>query len=713
MRAIRLLVIDDDRQFCDALQKSLNEYSQIKYQVSMATTAADAENMVGSSPTFDVLLIDQKLDGASVDGIHLMTKLLQASPDSAAVVLTGVENHEDGLRALQAGADDYLVKIADRNVLARELALRLAVLVENKEARRRRLQELESLVAIQNAIIGIESEEDLTQVLESVTQSAIQVLPNIDAISIYYIDRETNEPKFGGGAGLYNLDLVRARPPNLERVLSLIIPHFSLNAARDPILKGDFVKREKIVATAVFPLTHRGERFGLMFFNYRHPQEFDEAEKHELTLFAQQAALAIHKAMLYDETHRRQQRFETIARILPIVSATLDPEQVVRAVLTEILKAIPRTRETCMLHFDEKTGDLVFSLASFEFYHIDVPEQKGRIRFRANEHSTVMRVARSGRAANVPDVSADPEYQPLVSTTKSMLCVPIQVGGETLGVIVLESNQGDAFTADDQLLLQALADQVAVALKKAQEHTQWLKAQDDLAANDAIAWMGLFGSNWSHSVNQRTFEIEGKVFLLRQAIATSSPDLEKWLNDIEEASRQLKTLQIAGKVSHEPKPGAASVEIDRVLRERVPRWCEKFPEIQLTMELGCTGIHVPIDEGWLEIPLEKLISNALKATGGVGGLSVRSAQYGNRVEVQVSDTGKGIPEEAKKYLFKRPVPKPTAREGSGLGLLIARKVLTAHGGDLILLRTIPGEGTAFMFHLPVAEIDDKGASSVQ
>lgn len=713
MRAIRLLVIDDDRQFCDGLQKSLNEYSQIKYQVSAATTAADAENIVGSSPTFDILLIDQKLDGAGVDGIHLMTKLLQASPDSAAVVLTGVASHEDGLRALQAGADDYLVKIADRNVLARELALRLAVLVENKEARRRRLQELESLVALQNAIIGIESEEDLTQVLESVTQSAIQVLPNIDAISIYYIDRETNEPKFGGGAGLYNLDLVRARPPNLERVLSLIIPHFSLNAARDPILKGDFVKREKIVATAVFPLTHRGERFGLMFFNYRHPQEFDEAEKHELTLFAQQAALAIHKAMLYDETHRRQQRFETIARILPIVSATLDPEQVVRAVLTEILKAIPRTRETCMLHYDEKTGDLVFSLASFEFYHIDVPEQKGRIRFRANEHSTAMRVARSGRAANVPDVSADPEYQPLVSTTKSMLCVPIQVSGETLGVIVLESNQGDAFTADDQLLLQALADQVAVALKKAQEHTQWLKAQDDLAANDAIAWMGLFGSNWSHSVNQRTFEIEGKVFLLRQAIANSSPDVEKWLNDIEEASRQLKTLQIAGKVSHEPKPGAVSVEIDRVLRERVPRWCEKFPEIQLTMELGCAGTHVPIDEGWLEIPLEKLISNALKATGGKGALSVRSSQYGNRVEVQVNDTGKGISEEAKKYLFKRPVPKPTAREGSGLGLLIARKVLTAHGGDLILLRTIPGEGTAFMFHLPVAEIDDKGASSVQ
>jgi len=41
--------------------------------------------------------------------------------------------------------------------------------------------------------------------------------------------------------------------------------------------------------------------------------------------------------------------------------------------------------------------------------------------------------------------------------------------------------------------------------------------------------------------------------------------------------------------------------------------------------------------------------------------------------------------------------------------LIARKVLTAHGGDLVLLRTAPGEGTTFMFYLPVAPVEDKGA----
>ncbi len=705
---IRLLLVDDDPVFCDALQKGLNDASTIKYNVTIANSKRDARTLIQTAP-FDLLLIDHRLETEDADGIHLMTDLRQISPDSTTIILTDSANHEDGLRALKAGADDYWTKNGDWQTLFSELAVRLSILVKNRESQRRRLKELESLVTIQNAIIGIESEADLTKVLDSLVQLAMQILPNVDAITIFYIDRETNEPKFGAGAGLRNLDAVRKHPPNLQRVLPLLVPQYVLNAPKDSLTKGEFVRREKIVSAAVFPLTHGGERFGLMFFNYRQPQAFDDDEKSELALFAQPAALAIHKAVLYDEMKRRQQRLETIARIMPIVTATLDPEQVVRAVLTEILKVVPRAREACMLYYEQQTGDLTFSLASFEFYHIDVPGQQGRTRIQAGEPSIPMRVARNCRAVHVPDVTLDVDYQALVSTTKSLLCVPIQVGGEMLGVLNLESNQNDAFVDDDQLLMQALADQVAVALKKAQEHTQWLKAQDDLAANDAIAWMGLFGSNWSHSVNQRTFEIEGKVFLLRQSLPNIPPEAQKWLSDIEEASRQLKSLQIAGKVTHEPKPGTASVEIDRVLREHVPRWCEKHPEIKLVMELGCNDERVMIDEGWLEIPLEKLISNALKAMGGKGTLSVWSQRYGSRIEVQVHDTGKGIPEEAKNYLFKRPVPKPTAREGSGLGLLIARKVLTAHGGDLILLRTVPNEGTSFMFYLPVAKDQVEGA----
>ncbi len=724
----RLLVVDDENAFCDALQEVLTEKDEAGYQVTTATTVKAACAAVEQAPVpFDLFLIDQRLGPAEPDGIELMQELLRSSPDSTAIVLTGFASHDDGLRALQAGANSYIPKNADWTNLFEELKIRVGALVENKKAQLRRLQELESLVKIESAVIGIQSEADLQNVLRAVVQQAKQALPQVDAITLFYTDRETGEPELGGVIGAWNPEIIESHPltPDsaVRRALHLDHPHYISNSLEDPFVQGDFVRREKIHSTAVFPLQYGADRIGCMFFNYRQPHQFDENERRELTLFAQQAALAIHKAVLYDEAKRRQRRFETVARIMPIINATLEPEQVVRAILVEVLNAVPRARQACMLHYELETGDLVFSPVSFEFYHIDIPEQQGRRRVAAHEHSIAMLVARTQKALNVPDITDNPEYLSVVSDTRSELCVPIKVDEELLGVLVLESNQIKAFAEGDQFLLEALADQMAIALKKAQEHNQLvkaqdelaanyrqlLKAQDELAANSAIAWMGLFGSNWSHTVKQRTFEIESKVFRLRRSIEPLTAPVARWLDDIEHACDQLKQLRLASEGLPEPKPGAYTVQIDQWLSQHIPRWCEKRPDVKLDMELMCGDAYVPIDERWLEIPLEKLINNALKAMLEPGFLLVRSTRHKGSVQVEIQDTGKGIPEEiAKDYLFKRPVPKPTAAEGSGLGLLIARKVLTGHGGDLILVRTELGKGTTFMFQLPIVEPKSAG-----
>jgi GAF domain-containing protein/ActR/RegA family two-component response regulator len=593
-----------------------------------------------------------------------------------------------------------------------------ALVIENARTQRdelkRQVHLLEALNQVQKAIIGIGSEADLDDVLESVVEQAMRALRDVDAITLYHLDRENDTLQLGGIDGVQDTADIKTGPYRPEsvvgRVLRLDGPRFAPNTPGDVLLSGPFVRRENIRSTAAFPLEYGQERVGCMFFNYRHPHEFDEDEKNVLQLFAQQAALAIHKATLYNEAERRRRHFETVARITPIVNATLDPDQVVRAILTETLRVVPRARQACMLHYDPETQDLTFSPVSFEFYHIDPTRQReGRARVQANERSIAGRVARTGEPANVPDVRADPDYLPLVGTTQSELCVPIKVGEKLLGVLVLESDQSGAFTDDDQSLLEALADQVAVALNQAQEHSQLKEAQGKLAASSAVAWMGIFGSNWSHTVNQRTYQIENRVHHLKKALAPLPTQVEGWLNAIEKATGQLKAHPLPGKLPAQSQSGTHGVQIDAVLRKHVKRWCNKRSDIELQLDLNCNGTRVPIQEGWLEIPLEKLINNALKAMPGKGKLTVRSARHGSQVEVQVQDTGQGIPENiVKGYLFSRPVPKSTAEAGSGLGLLIARMVLEAHSGDMKLLRTATGQGTTFVFRLPVSEPDRKG-----
>jgi GAF domain-containing protein len=572
----------------------------------------------------------------------------------------------------------------------------------------RRSQELKQ---IQKTSAAISSELDLNELLLAIVNGAADIF-GAPAVSLMLWDEAKENLVIEASHGLSDEYFKQQCVPK-DKVLSAIPlageprPIVTPDLRATPFGRRDLIECELLCSVLTAPLLASHKMIGILnVYSKGKPRQFSPDEVELAEIVANQAAIAIYNARLYSEALQRQRHFETVARITPIIGATLDPDEVVRAILTETLRVIGRARQGCMLHYDSETGGLIFSPASFEFFHIDVPQEQGRTRVRADEKSIAGRVARTGRPANVPDIRAHSDYLQLVSSTRSELCVPIKVQDDLLGVLELESDQANAFTNDDERLLRALADQVAVALKKAQEHSQLLKTQHELAANVAIDWMGLLGSNLAHTVNQRTWEIEGKVYLLRQSLNPLKTNIERWLDEIEEATRQLKALPIAGKSSARPGPGEGTASIDKVLAECVPRWCEKYyPDVELHLELNCGAeTLVPVEQGWLEIPLEKLVNNALKAMSWKGQLTVRSERYGGSVEVQVQDTGKGIPEEiVKEYLLQRPVPRTTSREGSGLGLLIARKVLEAYGGDLKLLHTVPGKGTTFVFHLPVAQ----------
>jgi two-component system response regulator AtoC len=134
--AIHLLVVDDNRTFCEAIQERLDEKTDVRYEVITTRSAEEARAAVQAAQVpFDILLVDQKLR-ASEDGIQLMTGLLEASPDSTAIVLTGFASREDGLRALRAGAYHYVQKTADWPALFEELILQMSLLVESRKTRR-------------------------------------------------------------------------------------------------------------------------------------------------------------------------------------------------------------------------------------------------------------------------------------------------------------------------------------------------------------------------------------------------------------------------------------------------------------------------------------------------------------------------------------------------------------------------------------------------
>jgi signal transduction histidine kinase len=96
-----------------------------------------------------------------------------------------------------------------------------------------------------------------------------------------------------------------------------------------------------------------------------------------------------------------------------------------------------------------------------------------------------------------------------------------------------------------------------------------------------------------------------------------------------------------------------------------------------------------------------LLDNAVKYTPEGGEVAVRVREADGRAELEVSDTGAGIPDAQLPLIFERFYRADPSRtkDGAGLGLSIARQIAEAHGGT-IEVKSEPGEGSTFTLLLP-------------
>jgi two-component system, NtrC family, sensor kinase len=95
-----------------------------------------------------------------------------------------------------------------------------------------------------------------------------------------------------------------------------------------------------------------------------------------------------------------------------------------------------------------------------------------------------------------------------------------------------------------------------------------------------------------------------------------------------------------------------------------------------------------------------LINNAAQAIPGEGKVTVRSRMDRDRVRIDVTDTGTGIPDDVQPHIFDTYYTTKAPGEGTGLGLPIVRTIVEEHGGE-VKFKTKPGLGTTFSVFLPV------------
>ena len=153
----------------------------------------------------------------------------------------------------------------------------------------------------------------------------------------------------------------------------------------------------------------------------------------------------------------RYERLNLLYQVSNVIHSTLEPQEALQLIVSEAVRLMRASSGSVVL-INPTSGFLEIHASK------GLPPGASRLQLRIGEGITGW-VARTGKPARVGDVTQDVRYVAARRGVRSELAVPLEVNGETRGVLNVDSDRADAFTADDQELLQELAVQAAKVIQ--------------------------------------------------------------------------------------------------------------------------------------------------------------------------------------------------------------------------------------------------------
>ncbi len=215
-----------------------------------------------------------------------------------------------------------------------------------------------------------------------------------------------------------------------------------------------------------------------------------------------------------------------------------------------------------------------------------------------------------------------------------------------------------------------------------------------------------FVSDASHELRTPLAVAKGHLELLAHALETEEGrrSLAVAGEELDRMHRIVEDLLLLARLDEGMPLSVQPVEVDLILREALLRGMLRARrEAAVTVEDGLYALADP--DRLLQI-LTNLVRNAVQHAGETATLSLSARRLGDRVAIEIADSGVGIPAEQLPRVFERFYRGSRARAGApggaGLGLAIAASLTKALGGE-IDVRSTPGWGTVFAVSLPAAK----------
>lgn len=292
---------------------------------------------------------------------------------------------------------------------------------------------------------------------------------------------------------------------------------------------------------------------------------------------------------------------------------------------------------------------------------------------------------------------------------------PIATIEDSLGLLIVDNIfTGKAITAEDAHLLEMIVSHATTSLRAAQlkeslkKNVESLKAtyrklkayEERMMKAERLAISGELTSSVIHEIKNPLVAIGGfaRNLLQSKGIAGSDRDkLEIIMNEALRLERYLESLQ--SKVS---EIKLEEGDINQVIEDNCQLLQKDFEERNITIlkSLAPDLPHSHFDVVKIHEVFLNLIQNAIEAIRDSGVVRLSTWLDSDTICVQISDNGKGIPND---QIYKIFTPFFTTKEeGSGLGLAFAQRIVKDHGGN-ISVTSSEGRGATFLVTLPFAK----------
>ncbi len=443
------------------------------------------------------------------------------------------------------------------------------------------------------------------------------------------------------------------------------------------------------------PLVAEGQVIGLLSVDKAEHGFYSAEDQALMTAFADQVSVAIQRARHFSDAQQRLRELSSLVQ----VSAALTKAPGLTAVLDVVLGS-------CCDLLDASRG--VIALVQEPGVPLNVVAAHGQ------SPGFVERV--NAAALRLPsDLSHTPELRaPLLVDPAGgadpqgpVVCAALTLDGQLIGLIEVEQSSLDAA---QQRLLQAVADLAAAAIEEARLYQETVDAYEELRELDRLK--DEFVQNVSHELRTPLTFVKGYVeYLLEGFAGELNPEQQQALETVHDRSEAVIRL-VNDIVSLKPVE-MEDIDLQPVALELIAAACVEGS--RMSAEQAGISIQTEIEPGLPSVcgdskrlgqVFDNLLGNAIKFSPHGGAITVRIYSLGHLVQVEVSDYGIGIPQDAIKDIWKRfyQVDSTSTRRfgGTGLGLSIVKRIVEAHYGNIWVDSEL-GKGSTFYFTVPTCQ----------